>query len=66
MRGFAEIASPISDLLATGTRKKSKQKNNKKPGDRWMNECELAFVSIKDKLTSAPLLVFQILKYRFL
>jgi len=58
IRGFAQIAGPISDFLATGTRKKQKQKNNKELGDRWTNECQLAFISIKDKLTSVPLLGF--------
>ena len=34
IRGFAQIAGSISDLLATGTGKKQKQKNNKELGDK--------------------------------
>jgi len=55
IRGFAQIIGPISDMLATGTRKKQK----------WTNECKLAFISIKDKFTSAPLLVFPAFKTPF-
>ena len=57
IKGFAQIAGPISDLLATGTRKNQKRKNHKL-GNRWTDECEHAFEIIKDKLTSAPLLGF--------
>ena len=58
VHGFAQITGPISDLLATGSRKNQKSKNNQKLGNRWTDECEQAFVTIKDKLTSAPLLGF--------
>ena len=43
IRSFVQIAGPISDLLAIGTRKKQKQNNNKELGDRWTDECELGF-----------------------
>ena len=58
IKGYAQIAGPISDLLATGTRKNQKRKTNHRLGNRWTDECEHAFETIKDKLTSAPLLGF--------
>ena len=44
--------------VSTGSKKNQKHKTNHKIGNRWTDECEHAFTTIKDKLTSAPLLGF--------
>ena len=46
VKDYAHIASPLTNLL----------KKNKK--FKWTPECETAFETLKDRLTSAPLLAF--------
>jgi hypothetical protein len=44
---YAEVARPLTQLTAG---------NGKSTAIQWTDECELAFISLKDKLTAAPIL----------
>ena len=66
--GYSKIAHPLHRLTAGGDPKKKKTKSaessrvsyhhNKAFGSEWNPECEAAFETLKDKLCSAPVLVF--------
>lgn len=67
IKGYAAIAKPLNDLTrgyATSHRPKSRRSDNQllDPkqlfGIRWTPECQLAFSTLIDRLTSAPVLGF--------
>jgi hypothetical protein len=58
IKGFAQIAGPLSNLLCTGTRQRQRRTKSISIVDKWTSECEEAFENLKVKLTSTPLLGF--------
>lgn len=68
IKGYSAIAKPLNDLTrgCSSTRKNSKARDSKthhfdpnQPfGSRWSSDCQLAFKTLIEKLTSAPVLGF--------
>ena len=58
IKGFAQIAGPLSNLLCTGTRQRQRRSKSRSIVDKWTPECEEAFENLKVKLISTPLLGF--------
>lgn len=58
MEGFAKYAAPLYRLVAAmeGTKKKRKVLGKGVIGDRWNDECEHSFQTIKKLLVNAPVL----------
>lgn len=54
---FAQIAAPLYDAVQLGNGKSTEKKKTAKKL-RWTEDCEKAFQTLKDKLTSAPILSF--------
>lgn len=54
VKGFANIASPLTNLLKTDT------------NFTWTDECQHAFNSLKDALTSAPILMYPNMNKQFI
>lgn len=64
VKDFAKIACPLNDLLCKkGKEAKSKYTKNRQNSDKdfeklWDTNCEKSFESLKEKLTSSPILSF--------
>ena len=58
VRGFAKHAAPLHHLVAEieGSKKKPKQFGKGVLGERWNQECEQGFRTLRDLLVSAPVL----------
>lgn len=54
--GFSQIASPLNALAARLTNKDKRVKNPIKP--HWTEKCHTAFQTLKQKLTTAPVLAY--------
>ena len=54
--GFSQIASPLNSLAAKLTSKDKRVKNAIKP--HWTEKCHTAFQTLKQKLTTAPVLAY--------
>lgn len=55
VKGFAQIAGPITSLLETGTQK-SKRNKKRSIQHKWNSDCDTAFQNLKQKLVSSPIL----------
>ena len=60
VEGFARYAAPLHRLVAEmdGTKKKRRTLGKAVIGDRWSNDCENAFQTLKRLLVTAPVLGF--------
>jgi len=65
VKGFAQIAGPITSLLETG-KQQSKRNKNRSVKHKWNSDCDTAFQTLKQKLVNSPILGYPDFKQPFI
>lgn len=58
IQNFSKISKPLTNLIPTPSKKKTKSRQSTKREWKWENEEQTAFEELKKRLVKAPILAF--------